>query len=233
MYEEISYQPKPFPGAWDSPIEDCIELPTTDPPSVTEIQPLIATPKNENNLAIDTKFLQNFKNYLYYGCSPRRPKVPSPICEKHDSRFKDLSSFETPETEEYQSMDSKIVYLLKNTVNSPGLSAITVESMFKFILYGNGVVAEKFSILMEDSFRYVICLYIDIIVGDEEFNLNTQFSIEDLNSMENMNEKLKLLLRKVIHTVYLNYLEDSAVTPRPLNGIQALLTSKSKETTTY
>lgn len=193
------------------------------------MQPLIVTPKQNND---DITFVKSFKNYLFYGCSPKRPRIASNLCKEYEPRFKDLSSFETPDAEEFQSMDSKIVYLLKKTVKSPELKNKTVESIFKFILYGNGVGNEKLSILMEDSFRFVICLYIDIMLSDEDFNLNTQFSIEQLNSMENMNEKLEFLLRKVIHTIYLNHLKSGAVTAKPINGIQALLTSKSKETTT-
>jgi hypothetical protein len=59
--------------------------------------------------------------------------------------------------------------------------------------------------VMRDSYRFVICLYIDLILIDEEF----RGSMEDDDMSANINDNIKITLKKIAVPIYKNYLKKS------------------------
>lgn len=114
-------------------------------------------------------FWLEWKKLLFLGC----PK--SEICSisVNPTKYSDLSDFEIPETKEYQNLDVKLWERLKeanNFVRSVPTAAtgLNAGNLFDFILYSNISKSNTPFDEMENSFRVVICLYIDTIVLSEE-----------------------------------------------------------------
>lgn len=177
-------------GIWDFEIEEC--SPNDTSPVKVEIK------KELIELSIKD-FWKEFKKYLFFSCQPKNMDKISKFCEKYSSDFEDLSTFDLPETPEYKGMDSKLLILLKTAVNSDDLKNVTVESFMKFLLYASGD-KEQMDPLMEDSYRFVICLYVDLIMMDLRLSVDAQ------EFQENINERLKASLKQLVAPAYQNYL---------------------------
>lgn len=178
-------------GIWDFEIEVC----SPDTNSSVEIEK-----KQELILMTSEDFWKEFKKYLFYSCQPKKMEKVSKLCEKYVSDFEDSSTFDLPETPEFKGMDSKLLKLLKIAVESDDLKNITVETFMKFLLYASGD-DEQMDPLMEDSYRFVICLYMDLILMDVEF------SVDAKEFQDNINERLKFSLKQLVAPAYENYLK--------------------------
>lgn len=172
-------------GVWDSEIEDC--------------QPEDAT-NRLNSDKVPMEFWMEFKDYLFNACQSKSSNQTM-FCRRFSSNFgTDLSSFELPETSEYEGMDSKLFNLLKNLLNSSELNSTTVGNFFEHLLRNH----QSTSKLTRDSFRFVVCLYIDLIMLDEEFE-ETNDNISDESG--NINDNIKKMLRKAVKPIYRNQLK--------------------------
>ena len=181
-------------GIWDFEVEDC----SPDPNSPAE-----DANKKELIEMSSKDFWKEFKKYLFYSCQPKNMEKISKLCEKYVSDFEDSSAFDLPETEEFKGMDSKLLKLLKIAEESNDLKNLTVETFMKFILYASGD-DEQMDPLMEDSYRFVICLYMDLIVMDVELSVDAQ------EFQDNINERLKSSLKQLVAPAYQNYLKISS-----------------------
>jgi hypothetical protein len=196
-------------GSWDSKIEECI---------------LIAT---ESPILVDIEFYRNFKNFLFYGCSPKNSEKASKLCNRYLSSISDLTGFVLPESDESHKMDVKLLDLLEKTIETENLREITVENFLNRLLYGSEN-RKKMSDVSEKIYRFAIQLYIELILVDESLGLRSK---ED-----NINNKIKTNLRKILQEVQRNDEEESLkdeiseslglLRPKPMNAIQALIHSK-------
>lgn len=181
-------------GIWDFEIEDC-------------------SPDNSSTIKVDNKkeltemsindFWKEFKKYLFFSCQPKNVEKLSKLCEKYVSDFEDSTEFDLPETQEYKGMDSKLLKLLNKALESDDSKNITVETFMKFMLYASGD-DEQMDPLMEDAYRFVICLYIDLILMDVELSVDAQ------EFQDNINERLKSSLKQLVAPAYQNYLKISS-----------------------
>ena len=180
-------------GIWDFEIEDC----SPDNNSPVEVE-------NEKELTAmsNNDFWKEFKKYLFFSCQPKNMEKISKLCEKYVSDFEDSTTFDLPETQEYKGMDSKLLKLLKKAVESDDSINITVETFMKFLLYASGD-EEQMDPLMEDAYRFVICLYIDLILMDVELGVDAQ------EFQDNINERLKSSLKQLVASTYQNFLKIS------------------------
>lgn len=168
-------------GEWDFDVEECIPE---------------ATPATSD---LDTKipagFWEDFKEFLFHSCKSKGIDKPS-LCRRFTSDFDtDLSSFVLPETSEYEGMDSKLLKHLSDIQASPDLASLNVENFLSKLLTRN------VNSLIRDSHRFVICLYIDLILIDGELGTDS-----DETETTNINENIKRKLKKVALPVYKNYL---------------------------
>lgn len=173
-------------GLWDFDVEDCQPEPTTaKPPSIV--------------FDISTDFWRDFKNFLFHSCSTKNSDAASKFCGVYTTNFNtDLSSFELPETPEYEGMDSKLLKLLKDVLEFEDFNSLNVENFLTVVLRNNLV-----NNLMRDSYRFVICLYIDLILIEEEFK---QASDDDDIISDNINENIKKIMKKIALPIYKNQL---------------------------
>lgn len=209
-------------GTWDFPTPKCISPDTTTEATftkpqerfttyATDIADLLLTTEPSAILIStlpDKEFWLNLKSLFYVGCEDiHRVHFCSEL--QNETYFTDLTSFELPDNDEFRHMDVKLLALLNDVQRSLKIKSISnklnVENLFKFILYGN-IVKEppnQMTQITENSFRLVLCLYIDTIVLDKSLNLATvnQFIKND----ENITQKLKVLLTRIVSIVYQNY----------------------------
>lgn len=178
-------------GAWDFDVEDC------------QPDEEVATGKFPSEIVkISTEFWIEFKEFLFYSCTSTTVDATPKLCKRFPSDFgSNLSSFELPETKEYEGMDSKLSKLLKNTLDSKYIATMTVESFMSDLLQNSTIDSD-----MRDAFRFVICLYIDLIVLDDE--LYDETSSEDLDkTSENINENIKKMIKQIALPIYKNQLQ--------------------------
>ena len=176
-------------GEWDSEVEDC----EAEVGESTTVEPI----EKEKILA---EFWRDWKQYLFYSCSTEDPEGKPKFCSRFTSTFNsDLTTFELPETKEYEGMGSKLLKLLNNLQISKEFDSLTVENFITNLL-GKSITDKT----LQDSFRFVICLYIDLIILDEE--LYDEESSEDVEKIGNINENIKSSLKKVALPIYKNQL---------------------------
>lgn len=169
-------------GEWDFDVEDC----QANEVAVEEVF--------EEKTKIPLEFWRDFKQFLFRSCSNN---AGGKMCNRFDSEFdSDLSSFELPETKEYEGMDSKLLKLLKNILVSKDFNSINVGNFMKNLLPGN-----ELDIVMRDSYRFVVCLYIDLIVLDDELYES---------SSENVNENIKKTLKRIALPMFKHQLQLSS-----------------------
>lgn len=165
-------------GSWDFEIEEC------KPEQKDEKKPPVK--------ALPLEFLRNFKEFLFFSCQTENRETPL-LCGKYKSNNdSDLSAFELPETKEFEGMDAKLSKLLENLLNSEKLSFINAETFLTILLSNQG------NDLFRDSYRFVICLYIDLIIIDGDLISN------DNIITDNINEHIKGMLKKITLQIYIN-----------------------------
>lgn len=172
-------------GSWDFDVEDC-ELEET----TTESSPI------KVNLSME--FLKQFKEFTFYSC---KSKYEPKLCRSYSSDFNtDLTSFELPETAEYEGMDAKLSNLLINLLDSNELKSLNTENFLRTLLRNLHVNS-----LMRDSYRFVICLYIDLILIDNEIYGPTN---DDDEAIDNINENIKRMLKRIAIPIYEHHLKN-------------------------
>lgn len=174
-------------GAWDFEVEDC---------QLEEIS--TATP--EANLKIPMVFWRDLKEYFFYSCNTKRAIGNPVLCNNTTPDFgSDLSLFELPETPEFEGMDSKLLRLLKQILMSSDISSLKVENFMTNLLPDTNVKD-----YIKDAYRFVICLYIDLIIMDGALLIASPESDEVVG---NINNEIKISLKQVALPIYKNYLD--------------------------
>lgn len=164
-------------GVWDFEVEDC-QLDATSSTTQPEVK-------------IPMDFWRDLKEFLFYSCEPKKLLGSPKLCNSSTPDFtSDLSLFELPETPEYERMDSKLLKILSDLLTSKDFDSLSVENFMT-----NLEIADS----MRESYRFVICLYIDLILMDDDLNDPTA-------EMNNINENIKITLRKIAQPIYQNYL---------------------------
>jgi hypothetical protein len=105
-----------------------------------------------------------------------------------------LAIFELPETIEYEGMDLKLFKLLSDLQQSSDLNA---GNFMKTLIAKK--VTEKPKI---DAFRFVICLYIDLILLDHDLGVEVSDELDG-----NINNDIKKLLKKNMKIIYSNHVK--------------------------
>lgn len=173
-------------GAWDFEVEDC---------QIEEI----STVKSAANFKIPMEFWRDLKDYFFYSCNTKRALGKPVLCNNTTPDFdSDLSLFELPETPEFEGMDSKLLRLLKQILTSSVINSLKVENFMTNFLPDTNVKD-----YIKDAYRFVICLYIDLITMDDVL-LNA--SPESDEVVANINEDIKIALKQVALPIYKNYL---------------------------
>ncbi|XP_058813281.1 uncharacterized protein LOC131677461 [Topomyia yanbarensis] len=196
-------------GSWDMSMPDCI--PQESILSTTEFYSLAAGSSSKVpsiikiNRRTDIRFWKQLRDYLFYGCKPVDQTKKSHFCqdgEEFSHDLGDLTFFDLPDSNEYQNMDSKLLERLEKTTKPD--NNLKVYNLLKYILYGTiGSISnsQRLSKEAEDSYRFVICLFIDIIMMDREVSFDEEILL-DINSRENTNSKVKSLLKNVVQPIY-------------------------------
>lgn len=175
---------------------------TTTPPATTESPFLL----RETGTDPDETFWRNWRNLLYLGCESVTSDR-SPFCDQvtNQIEYSNLTSFELPESSEYQHMDTKLLRHLtdaRKALQSPAIrSSLDIEHILQLILYGERYSdpSSKISKTMENSIRIVICLYVDTILLDKNFKPDVTMS-----SSEDITQKLKSSLWQVASFAHKN-----------------------------
>jgi hypothetical protein len=177
-------------GEWDSEVEDCEEKTEA---TTAEVLP--------EKIKIPTEFWREFKKFLFFSCETTNPEEKSKLCDRFSPNFtSDLTTFEFPDSKEYGEMDTKLLKLLKTLQSSKDLD-LTVDNFMPKLLPTSDSDES-----IRDYFRLVICLYIDLIIMDEE--LYDETSSEGLDTpSDNINDNIKKALKKVSLPIYHNQIE--------------------------
>ncbi|XP_053687129.1 sushi, von Willebrand factor type A, EGF and pentraxin domain-containing protein 1-like [Sabethes cyaneus] len=196
-------------GSWDLALPRCVTLEARE--ITTEIY---SKPPNERSKApniikvnrrTDIRFWKQLKDYLFYGCQPVDPNRLSHFCQDAEPlpELDDLTTFDLAgSSNEHRNMDSKLLEKLEKTTKPE--KTLTVYNLLDYILYGITDPAEKPQRMTreaESAYRFIICLFIDIIMMDREVPLDQEIVV-DISSRENTNEKIKSLLKNVVQPIY-------------------------------
>ncbi|XP_055587381.1 sushi, von Willebrand factor type A, EGF and pentraxin domain-containing protein 1-like [Uranotaenia lowii] len=200
-------------AAWDEDLPQCI--PVSAISSTTDMAEVTSSEKVPRIIKInrrpDVRFWKQLKDYYFYGCDSQDTRKVSVIChrpETNTTRFRDLTAFSLSTSGDYQNMDSKFLGRLQKTVQP--VANLSLENLFDYIIYGKtdpDDISDKLTDAEEDSYRFVLCLYIDIIMMDREVNFDDEIVL-DINSRENTNDKIKSLLKNIVQPVYEAHVRD-------------------------
>lgn len=174
---------------------------TIKKPPATTVKPIIATTTTTEKpvpttisipIKVPTEFWKELKEFLFQSCKDNKPE----LCKTYntDDFNSDLSTFELPETKEFEGMDFKLFNLLKSLSHSDDLN---VGDFIKILL--GDLIKDQPRV---DSFRFVFCLYIDLILLDEELGIVDDESVVSAN----INTEIKRIIRKKVKIMYGNYL---------------------------
>lgn len=170
-------------GVWDFDVEDCREIETTTASIPTKVP---------------VEFWREFKEFLFHSCSSKNPESKPKLCNFYKSDFEsDISSFELPETPEFEGMDGKVSKLLTDLIEAENFPTLDVENFMKRMLRSSHV-----SDSTRDSYRFVICLYIDLIIIHME--IDEVAPEEDEKPTDNINQKIMKMLKKIALQAYKN-----------------------------
>ncbi|KXJ84393.1 hypothetical protein RP20_CCG009862 [Aedes albopictus] len=195
-------------GNWDMIAPECIadSMETTTEASQSSTDAVSKVPNIiKFNRKPDIRFWKQLRDYLFYGCMPLESRKTSIFCQKSEvlqSGLTDLSTFNLPISNDYQNMDVKLLERLSKTTKPD--ANLKVENLMNYILYGTEDSAMDYVRLTqetENAYRFVICLFIDIIMMDREVNFDDEIFL-DINSRENTNDKIKSLLKNVVQPIY-------------------------------
>ncbi|XP_055618198.1 sushi, von Willebrand factor type A, EGF and pentraxin domain-containing protein 1-like [Toxorhynchites rutilus septentrionalis] len=200
-------------GKWDFVIPNCTLKKTHE--LTTELSNVTYPAKGSNIIRInrrpDVRFWKQLKDYLFYGCNPIDPTKQSPFCKKtaaSSTTFTDLSLLDFSLSKDYQNMDIMLLERLEKSSNAePNLK---LQNLLDYILYNKidpTPPPQRLPGETEDYYRFVICLYIDIIMMDREVTFDDEILL-DINSRENTNDKIKSLLKHVVQPIYETHLRE-------------------------
>lgn len=186
--------------------DDSIEERTVTTEAVTD-----DATKYTDNVSIlpDQEFWKSLRAYYYSGCATMKNTTTISLCSmrsKNATAYTDLANFESPDSGEFQNIDTTLLKsLAKSTVIlKRNETTITYENVFEFILYGNGGMTneEKEQIMSaENMLRLVFCFYLDALMLDVNI-----YSRSGQLVGQGITEQIKSLLSKMIIMAYRNYL---------------------------
>jgi Sushi repeat (SCR repeat) len=161
-------------GEWDFDVEDCKA-------DAVDVQ-------------LTTEFLKQMKELIFESCIDNKPD----LCKFY--KIKDfetsIASFELPDSSDYDGMDTKLYELLKKIQNQNELN----PQNFLRSLLRNNIMQDKTRL---ESYRFIISLYIDLMIFDRELNITLSDEMDD-----NINDNIKRLLKKAIEVVYANHVKN-------------------------
>lgn len=165
-------------GEWENDIENC----KSDEEATTVKE-------------MPDDFLREFREFLYESCYVDDLETLPRLCEKSKPEFKtSLSTFEMPESPEYEGMDQKLLNLIES-LDGDQMKLINIENFLEKVIKNHIESAE-----IRDAYRFLICLYIDLILMDKEIGAGNF----DDSSVETINDKIKKSLESVIKVAYQN-----------------------------
>lgn len=188
--------------------EFLLELQTT-----TESTKLDTTSDNEAKKLTfpDQHFWKNLRRFLYHGCSSytaqnKRSELCS-LIPLNESKFSDLSNFESSDSGEYRSMDTKLLMHLKNAwkLSSNYEKSITFENLFEFILYGQEENLNQIPSSEEKLLRLILSFYIDAIMFDRN-SANALIETEEEygDAFENITSQIKIFIVRLAAIAFRN-----------------------------
>lgn len=185
-----------------------ITMPSTTKSTTTPQPPPPPPPKPfKVNSLPDKQFWINLKQLYYYGCN--NAKVRPIFCQilSDSTQYTDLTQFELPDTNDFKHMDQNLLMHLRQaeqTLNVRPDIDLNIEKLFPFILYGINRSAndQNMPLIMANGYRFVLCLYIDTILLDR--NLNLAFVENPPTDNENVTQKLKYFLLRIVSKVFVN-----------------------------
>ena len=173
-------------GLWDFDVEHCQEVKV----EATTTTILLLS-------QVTTEFWREFKEFIFHSCSTERSKEKPELCNFYSSDFNsDMSTYELPE--EFIGLDGKVLKLLTDVLDDDNFSSINVESFMSRLLHDNNV-----SDLTRDSYRFVICLYIDLIIIHIEIDENPEDDEE--KPSDNINQRIMKITKKVVLQIFRNH----------------------------
>jgi hypothetical protein len=142
---------------------------------------------------VPAEFLRDFKEFLFKSCADNSAKLCQFYKTKHFNT--NLMHFELPETSEFEGMDMKLFERLQQMNSNDDLNAENfIEKALESLINDKKIL---------DAYRFVICLYVDLILLDEQLNIEAQHYLG-----ANINENIKILLRKKIQKIYKKFTND-------------------------
>lgn len=202
-------------GSWDLPMPRCVmqsqeNNTIMDSRELSSSQETSQESSQNTEIYPDQQFWRSLKQFLFYSCEPINPSKKSEFCEHYETSFKDITDFEAPDSEEFQNMDLKLLELLQRLIrNNNNDNKIDLNNLFSTILYSDDYNSENVddrNEIVENSYRFVICLYIDIISMDRDLNKPQTLDSNNYDTINNINEKIKYSIKQVIHPVFKKYL---------------------------
>lgn len=164
-------------GEWDIEVENCTAV---DIPKKKEMP---------------GGFLRDFREFLFESCNVDDINNVPKLCSKFTPIFNtSLMTFEMPESAEYEGMDLKLLNMIEN-MKSDEMKSIDIKNFLQSIIKSHHDIVST-----RDAYRFIICLYIDLIIMDKEIGVGL---MED-TSMETINDKIKKVLESVIEVAYHN-----------------------------
>lgn len=193
-------------------------------PSITSTTPTskIVQPspnKTAVNDAPDKDYWLNLRRFFYYGCSISgdQQSKKSEFCNQltgTSNNFTDLTDFESPDSDDFKNMDLRLVTYLKKAAgllaNSTNAEKLNFENLFNLIIYGNLSQSDGSALLtahqsssVENSFRLVLCFYIDTILLDSDLHIST--ATDGSKKLENITQSIKAYLLEIVSVAYRNF----------------------------
>lgn len=179
------------------------EASSTDMPTLAPISDMQSTTDATTTSNQPTDFWEQLKNFFYYGCASSVSHNISILCQdvivSEAVMFSDLSSTEMGDSSEFQNMDTKLLRSMNRALSCTS-STTAIEDMFDLILYGD-VQVTKLPVSVENSYRLVLCFFIDVIIADTDFT-TTELQSKDNNTTHS----IKVLLHKLFNRFREEYL---------------------------
>lgn len=167
---------------------------STDMPTLAPISQIQSITDATTTTIHPTDFWEQLKNFYYYGCAFNVSNNISILCQhvvvSEAVTFSDLSSTEMGDSTEFQNMDTKLLRSMNRALSCIS-STTAIEDMFDLILYGDEEVT-KLPVSVENSYRLVLCFFIDVIIADTDFT-TTELQSNDNNTTHS----IKMLLQQL------------------------------------
>lgn len=165
---------------------------------------IIVDKLHQLNQTISHDFLQNLREYYFYGCESKTTFM-SPFCynRTNSSKYDDLTTFEHSSVGEIQNVDEKWLNILKDAVQYflenqlVSQKTLNSENLLDFLINNSTNVTEQ-SKTVADTYRLYFCFYIDSIILENKINNFTKFDTKL--------EKIQLLVGYLIIPLYDEYI---------------------------